>query len=703
MPDYRPDDLAVVIPTRDRWPILARTLESLRRQTVAGFEVVVVVDGEDQEAPELDGASVVVVTRRGPGGARNAGVRATDRRLLLFLGDDMLPDPVLVERHLEAHRRHPEPEVAVLGLVEWHDEVDGPLNRWLEWAQLQFDFRSFRDAADSDVGFGRFFSCNVSLERQLFLAAGGFDEAFPFYYEDLDCGYRLGRCGMRLIYEPAAVARHLHAYDWDAVVRRFSGIAAGERLMAGKHAWFRPHYLALVQAASDRNPPLPFWPLVVDRIPEQWRPLRRIAEREAGAWYLRRLAPSYLAAWERAGTERAESGPAVTPAGSDESLLAMARRLRHSRRLAPVRQHVAALFVVLGVRSALGGRPRRALKLLGIGAAGFVRRYLKSRREGRLDTTEHLTRMRRLDREVLRRFYITCIGSMEAELEEYPLYDQRKHELRYRLVSDLATAHAPERGTVVDVGCPSGIVLDRVHAARNTRGIGFDLAPYGLRQRHARPDPPLLAQAMVERIPLGDEIADVTVFGEVIEHLVDAYAGMREVSRITRTGGTVILTTNNASEMPVISPVRDPLTWGERLAGRWWPRLLAFRNITWHEPINREADPLPDEAPTYAPHFHFSYRELRDLGEDAGLRLIMSGSFEFPAPQSRFAGWLRRLTAARPHLGNAVADALEHAVATLPGINLMGTHHVVVFRKVGPPRPDPRVPWWPASLVVEQR
>jgi hypothetical protein len=173
---------------------------------------------------------------------------------------------------------------------------------------------------------------------------------------------------------------------------------------------------------------------------------------------------------------------------------------------------------------------------------------------------------------------------------------------------------------------------------------------------------------------------------------------MAEVSRIMKPGATLILTTNNASEMPEKSPLRDPLTWIERLVGRWKTGLLSFRNITWHEPINDPADPLPRDAPTFAPHFHFSFAELRDLGTAAGLEVVRSGSFEFPAPQSKLAAWLRAAVDRNPRVGLAVSDQLERTIAGLPGLRLMGTHNLVVYRKVATTSWQPGQ-WWVANLV----
>lgn len=300
------DDLVVVIPTRNRWDILRRTLEGLDAQTVQGFEVVVVVDGRDQVVPDDVAAGpdrrLIIVDRGGPGRARNRGVEAVDRPLVLFLGDDMVPVPELVASHLRVHETRPDETVTSLGHVDWHPDVaDDRILRWLDWSGTQFDYRHLAGQAGQDVGFGRFYSCNISLKRALLARVGGFDEDFIYFYEDLDLGYRLGEAGMELIYEPAALAHHLQTYDLDDVRRRFEGIALGERLMADRHAWFRPPYFhARVVRAANRRPARRIWTSIVDLLPV-WAPLRRHAEVEADAWYLQQIAAPFLAAWERAG------------------------------------------------------------------------------------------------------------------------------------------------------------------------------------------------------------------------------------------------------------------------------------------------------------------------------------------------------------------------------------------------------------------
>jgi GT2 family glycosyltransferase len=301
----RAEELAIVVPTRDRWRILARTLDALRAQTALGFETIVVVDGDDQRCPwaiaQRTEIRLLSQEHAGPGMARNLAAQSTSRPLLLFLGDDMIPTPTLVARHLERHAREPAPTVAVLGHVDWHPEVaKDRLLRWLEWSGSQFDYRALKRQPSDEAGFGRFYSCNLTLKRDLFIAAGGFDPDFRFDYEDLDLGWRLDQRGMRLVYEPSAVVHHLHRYRWPEIVGRYQSRARAERLMAAKHSWFKPWFYERISTYANEAPTSRIWPLLVDRVPEALSPLRTRLEIRADRWYHQQLAVPFLEAWNAA-------------------------------------------------------------------------------------------------------------------------------------------------------------------------------------------------------------------------------------------------------------------------------------------------------------------------------------------------------------------------------------------------------------------
>ncbi|MCU1378730.1 MAG: hypothetical protein JWN29_1713 [Acidimicrobiales bacterium] len=291
--------LTVVVPTRGRPEILGRTLAGLLAQSTDEFDVVVVVDGADQSVPDVgafgERGRVLVQAHAGPGAARNRAVAEATTDLVLFLGDDMVPDAGLVAAHLARHRAEPSPMTAVLGHVTWHDGVEpNGVIRWIERSGSQFEFATI---AGDQAGFGHFYSCNVSLHRDALLDVGGFDEDFVYYYEDLDLGWRLHERGMRLRYEPAARARHLHPYDLERLRLRFAGVARGEHMMVAKHEWFSPWFAARFRAAAEQPPASPVWARVVDRLPASL-PGRRAVERRADLWYRQQLAPDFLAAFD---------------------------------------------------------------------------------------------------------------------------------------------------------------------------------------------------------------------------------------------------------------------------------------------------------------------------------------------------------------------------------------------------------------------
>lgn len=89
--------MSVVIPTKNRWLLLERTLRSALAQEDVNFEVLVVDDGgsdDTSERVERLGDPKIVVLRNarslGPAGARNVGIGAARGKWVSFLDDDDL-------------------------------------------------------------------------------------------------------------------------------------------------------------------------------------------------------------------------------------------------------------------------------------------------------------------------------------------------------------------------------------------------------------------------------------------------------------------------------------------------------------------------------------------------------------------------------------------------------------------------------------
>lgn len=287
--------LSVVVPTLGR-ATLARCLAALRAQTEPAVEVIVAADAR---APAL-AEETVRASRPGASAARNAGWRAASAPLVLFVDDDVVADPGLAATHLAAHAREPAETVAVLGHVRWADElrVTGFM-RWLERG-FQFEYAHLRNG--DDVGWGRFYTANVSVKRRLLERSGGFDEEhFPFHYEDLELARRLAAWGLVVRYVPGARAEHLSAPTLESYARRMAEIAPVERRWVARHPSERPHFHDLLAPTLARRPARGrLGPRLAGRLPG---PLDDWAWRRADFFYRQRLAPAFLAAWERAGGE----------------------------------------------------------------------------------------------------------------------------------------------------------------------------------------------------------------------------------------------------------------------------------------------------------------------------------------------------------------------------------------------------------------
>lgn len=99
--------LSIVIPTYNEEDFLPRLLESLRRQTAEGFEVVVADAASTDRTREIAASFGCRVVDGGlPSAGRNAGAAAAEGDVLLFLDADVeLPDRDFIANMLSSFER----------------------------------------------------------------------------------------------------------------------------------------------------------------------------------------------------------------------------------------------------------------------------------------------------------------------------------------------------------------------------------------------------------------------------------------------------------------------------------------------------------------------------------------------------------------------------------------------------------------------
>lgn len=259
---------SLVIRTRDQWTRLRLVLASAERQD--GLDEVVVVDDGSVDATStgLIGATapcpLVIVRNAAPMGrsaACNIGAEAASGDLLVFLDGDTLAGPGMVAAHARAHTG----QAKLIGRGEtWHLRC----TRWLSdpetaefWpheaargaaiapeereslrvmaAQVRGDFasivrragpgvypgaaprrlhdeemRALRERSGSAMLWAAASGSNLSIRRDMFLAAGGFDPGIDIN-EHRELAYRLCRGSARMTAVEGACTYHLtHRSGW---------------------------------------------------------------------------------------------------------------------------------------------------------------------------------------------------------------------------------------------------------------------------------------------------------------------------------------------------------------------------------------------------------------------------------------------------------------------------------------------------------
>jgi len=207
--------ISVVIPSYRREAVLVETVRAVACQLKDGDEIVVVDQSPSHEAEtasalhELHRSGKIRWFRKSRPSiceAMNVGALVAENEILLFLDDDVVPAPDLLEVYRELFAR--EAELAVVNgqiLQPWHP---GPVDAVRDF-DLEFDFAYSSPATVSGLATG-----NAAIRRAVFLQAGGMDEIFAggAYRCDADLGFRLQAfTGRPTRFEPRASVRHLQA------------------------------------------------------------------------------------------------------------------------------------------------------------------------------------------------------------------------------------------------------------------------------------------------------------------------------------------------------------------------------------------------------------------------------------------------------------------------------------------------------------
>ena len=176
-------------------------------------------------------------------------------------------------------------------------------------------------------------------------------------------------------------------------------------------------------------------------------------------------------------------------------------------------------------------------------------------------------------------------------------------------IAQARARHVPLPGgddaLLLDLACGAGLLAPHV---RGYRHVGLDLSAAALSQ--ARDHGVAGVRGDVLRLPFADQVADVVVAGEVLEHVADPARLVREACRVLRPGGTLVLDT---------------------IAATWWGR---FSSITVGERI-----PAGPPKRLHDPALFIDRAQLLEVAAGCGVPLRLNGL----RPSARdYVGWLAR-------------------------------------------------------------
>ena len=259
-----PDSIAspmvsIIMPTYNRAGYIAETIASIRNQTYANWELIIVDDGSDDNTEEIIGyikdsrIQFYKAGRIGTGSKiKNIGLEKATGELIAFIDSDDLWAPTKLEKQVNALQQYPEAGFSLTGGYNFRN-----INEPLEYFYQQREGVKYGDV---------FIACFKSeiaattptliLKKECVAVTGGFKDTKPL--SDVDFILSLARnFNAIILYEPLFY-RRLHdmnysSLNWEKrhyqgleMIRSYKGSLPSELIsdsLFKSHVNFGEHYL----------------------------------------------------------------------------------------------------------------------------------------------------------------------------------------------------------------------------------------------------------------------------------------------------------------------------------------------------------------------------------------------------------------------------------------------------------------------------
>lgn len=214
---------------------------------------------------------------------------------------------------------------------------------------------------------------------------------------------------------------------------------------------------------------------------------------------------------------------------------------------------------------------------------------------------------------------------------------------------------------VIDIGCSSG-AMTKLYLGNGNTVFGMDMNLSSLRK--AKENKIKIFQGDALFIPLKSNSFDVVNFCEVIEHISNPLQSLKEINKISRNNGLLLLTTNNRNAISVLDII-NPVIMAEKLLGIYVNGILPPPNLFWEDDYY---------------HTEFSNKDIHSL--------LMEGGFEIVYQKSTglFYG-IELVFDILPFFISPIKIAiffyrLEKMLMLFPFLSKLGEHWEIVGKKI---------------------
>lgn len=171
-------EISVIVPTYNGVNKLKNILDCLKKQSIKEYELIVSIDGSTDESydyvysrkSEFLNLLIINESNGGRSVCRNRAAKLAKGDLLIFLDDDMRPNPNLIQQHLNKHIQYLN-SIVVGGQIEEISKCKTDIQKY-----KAFLSRKWSNVSSEKLTEPYITAANFSISKKMFWELGAFDE-----------------------------------------------------------------------------------------------------------------------------------------------------------------------------------------------------------------------------------------------------------------------------------------------------------------------------------------------------------------------------------------------------------------------------------------------------------------------------------------------------------------------------------------------